>query len=374
MQTTREAKQLVAAKNAVGCAPFTVPMLCRLAMSGTKMYLASHARQPIVCCAGLRVKHQLLSNNASIRPNPALLRAAFLVLALLCLLPAISGPIALIGGFAFRNTLGHPFVQYNRKALSWLLKVAVIGLGFGISLPDAIQAGRSGFFLTISTILLVLIGGWLLGRLLKVDRKTSHLIASGTAICGGSAIAAVAPVIEASERHMSVSLGVVFLLNSVALLLFPVLGHWLELSQHDFGLWSAIAIHDTSSVVGAALAYGDEALQVATTVKLVRVLWIIPLALLSMLLFRGGKRKMKIPWFILLFAAAVAWTALAPLPAGVLSGIVTGSKSLLVVALFLVGAGLSIGELKVVGWKPMLLGAGLWAMVAVVSLCMILWL
>ncbi|MEO5967832.1 MAG: putative sulfate exporter family transporter, partial [Ferruginibacter sp.] len=209
---------------------------------------------------------------------------------------------------------------------------------------------------------------------LKLDRKTTHLISSGTAICGGSAIAAVAPVIGATEKDMSISLGVIFLLNSVALILFPPIGLYLKLSQVDFGIWSAIAIHDTSSVVGAALAYGEEALKVATTVKLARALWIIPVSILSMFLFKGKGNKVKIPWFIFLFILAIILNSYFNIPTVITKGITTVSKSMLVLTLFLIGAGLSVQKIKEAGWKPMLLGIMLWLFISISSLIAILYL
>jgi uncharacterized integral membrane protein (TIGR00698 family) len=252
------------------------------------------------------------------------------------------------------------------------LKIAVIGLGFGMNLQETLAVGADGFSLTISTIVLTLTLGFVIGAALKMSRKTSHLIASGTAICGGSAIAAVAPVIKASEKDIAVALGVVFLLNSVALIIFPFIGHQLGLSQYDFGLWSAIAIHDTSSVVGAAHTYGEEALNVATTVKLARALWIIPLSIVSIFLFKGKGKSIKIPWFIFLFIGAIVLNSYAPIPDIFAKSITGGSKLLLVLTLFLIGAGLSVEKIKAAGWKPMILGVSLWVIVSIASLSIIL--
>lgn len=301
-------------------------------------------------------------------PAPTWVKALFVVLVLACLLPVIKSPVALVAGFAFRFFLGHPFEKWNKKAVGWLLKIAVVGLGFGMNLGETVAAGRDGIGLTAASIAFILVTGYFMGRFLKIPRETTHLISSGTAICGGSAIAAVAPVIRASEKDISIALGVIFLLNSVALLIFPSIGHYFELSQHQFGLWSAIAIHDTSSVVGAAHAFGDEALQVATTVKLARVLWIIPLSFLSMFLFKGDNKKVTIPWFILLFVGAILLNTYVPLPDIATTGIPVASKALLVLTLFLVGAGLSIEKIKAAGWKPMALGLTLWVLVSVLSL------
>lgn len=300
-----------------------------------------------------------------------LLIVAFILAAITCLFPFVNGPIALVAGFLFMNLIGHPFQDLNHKAVSWLLKIAVVGLGFGMNIHVTMAVGMDGLGLTAGSIFLVLIVGFFVGKSLKMQRNTTHLISSGTAICGGSAIAAVAPIINASEKDMSVSLGVVFLLNSVALLLFPQIGHLFDLSQHEFGLWSAIAIHDTSSVVGAAHAFGDEALMVATTVKLARALWIIPLSLISVFLFKGKSNSIKIPWFILLFIGAILLNSYFPFPEMIGNSISVSSKSILVLTLFLVGAGLSIEKMKAAGWKPMILGMSLWIMISVLSLFVI---
>ncbi len=305
--------------------------------------------------------------------NPIITRFLFFIALALCLSHFVISPVALVGGFLFALFFGHPYLKYNGKAVNWLLKIAVVGLGFGMNLGETLKVGKEGFILTVFSIFTTLILGFLFGKLLKLDRKTTHLISSGTAICGGSAIAAVAPVIGATEKDMSISLGVIFLLNSVALILFPPIGLYLNLSQVDFGLWSAIAIHDTSSVVGAALAYGEEALKVATTVKLARALWIIPISILSMFLFKGKGNKVKIPWFIFLFILAIILNSYFNIPTVLTKGITTISKSLLVLTLFLIGAGLSVQKIKEAGWKPMLLGIMLWLFISVSSLIAILY-
>jgi len=301
-----------------------------------------------------------------------IIKILFVTAALSCLLPIISGPVALIGGFLFLNLIGHPFRHLNQRAVNWLLKSAIVGLGFGINIEQAMEASKDGLFLTIISISIVLVLGYLLGRWLKMNRETSHLISSGTAICGGSAIAAVAPVINASEKDISISLGVVFLLNAVALFIFPSIGHYLELSQYEFGLWSALAVHDTSSVVGTAMVYGNEALKVATTVKLARTVWIIPLALISLVLFRGKNKRVKLPWFILLFIGTILANSYLPLPTSMTKYVLSASKSILVLTLFLVGAGLSIRKIKAAGWKPMVLGVSLWVMVSFITLVLII--
>lgn len=299
-------------------------------------------------------------------------KAGFILAIVLCATPYVTAPIALVGGFLFTLFFGHPFAKLNHKATNVLLKASVVGLGFGMNVESAMSVGREGFGLTVASITLVLTLGYVVGGWLKMPRKASHLVASGTAICGGSAIAAVAPAVNANEKEISVSLGVVFLLNAIALVLFPFVGHLLGLSQHQFGMWSAIAIHDTSSVVGAASAYGSEALQVATTVKLARALWIIPVSLLSAFLFKSKGKKITIPWFILFFILAMLANSYLPFVSSFAPAITSISKAALVVTLFLIGAGLSIEKIKSVGWKPLILGVVLWFTVSVLSLVVII--
>ncbi|MEW5844355.1 MAG: putative sulfate exporter family transporter [Bacteroidota bacterium] len=305
---------------------------------------------------------QFLDNNKSIR-------VVILVTALvISATPFVNPPIALLLGFLFAQFIGHPFIHLNHKATNILLKTSVVGLGFGMNLSAAIHAGHDGFLLTVASIFTTLTLGYLIGRSLKIAQKTSHLVASGTAICGGSAIAAVGPMVDASEKDMSVALGTVFLLNSIALLIFPPIGHFFKLTQHQFGLWSAIAIHDTSSVVGAASTYGQEALQTATTVKLARALWIIPVALLTALAFKSKNRKIKLPWFIGLFILAMLFNTYMPVFGSSFKFISDISKTGLTVTLFLIGADLSFEKIKSVGWKPLALGVALWIFISVVSL------
>jgi uncharacterized integral membrane protein (TIGR00698 family) len=298
-----------------------------------------------------------------------LTRILFWIALAACLTSWISPPIALAMGLAIGLTLGHPYAALNRKATKILLQASVVGLGFGIDLEQVLSASRSGVLFTIATIVGTLALGTVVGRLLRIERKTTHLIASGTAICGGSAIAAVGPVIEAGESEMSVSLGTVFILNSIALFLFPAIGHALGLSQMQFGIWAAIAIHDTSSVVGAAARYGEQALAIATTVKLARALWIVPLVLVTSLVFRRGRgAKVTIPWFILYFLlASVLRTFVRPI-ALASPTIVDVAKIGLTVTLFLIGAGLSRRMLRTVGVRPLVLGILLWIVISTVSL------
>lgn len=295
-------------------------------------------------------------------------RTVFVVIAILCLTPLVSPPVALLQGLIIAQTIGHPLLQYNHKATNWLLKTSVVGLGFGMNAYSAIQAGKDGILFTIASIAGTLVLGTLMGKWLHIEKRTSHLISSGTAICGGSAIAAVAPVIKAEEKQISVALGVVFILNSIALFIFPPIGHWLDLSQTQFGLWSAIAIHDTSSVVGAASKYGLKALEVATTVKLARALWIIPVALGSAMLFKSDSKKVKIPYFIGFFILAMIANTYIPLVQEASPYLVHVAKAGLTLTLFLIGAGLSRSVLRSVGLKPLLQGVVLWLVISAAAL------
>ena len=304
--------------------------------------------------------------------NTLIKKIAFIAVLAVCATPWINSPMALVGGFVFVYFLGHPYASYTHKATSWLLKIAIVGLGFGMNLQSALNAGKEGFTLTVASIVLILLLGFIMSKVFKINRKTAHLISSGTAICGGSAIAAVGPTLNASEKEMSIALGIVFLLNAVALLVFPPIGHFLDMSEYQFGLWSAIAIHDTSSVVGAAATFGDSALHTATTVKLARALWIIPLALFTAILFKSDQKKVKIPWFIGLFFLAIVANTYLEIPLTLTGGITVTSKALLVITLFLIGSSLTVEKIKSVGWKPLLLGLFLWFFISVSSLLVIL--
>lgn len=297
--------------------------------------------------------------------------AIFYIVALLCLLPVISSPIALVLGFTLA-TFGLVPHRFNVAAFTKkLLSYSIIGLGFGIHLNQAIEASQNGLGLIVTSIFATLLLGYLLTRTMRLEAKTGHLIASGTAICGGSAIAAVAPAINAKDDQTSLALATVFVLNAIALFLFPVIGHALDMSQQAFGTWAAIAIHDTSSVVGAAGAYGDEALKTATTLKLARALWLIPVALLSAMLFKGNRKKIGVPYFILFYCAAIVFAHFVPSLQPIYDGIFSASKRLLVVCLFLIGSGITIQKLRAAGLKPLLLGVLLWVGIGVGSLCYI---
>src|SRR5215813_13233887 len=301
-------------------------------------------------------------------------KAVFVVLIVFCLSPYGSPPIALALGLVLALTIGNPFPQLAGKPTRLLLQTSVVLLGFGMNLRAVYQAGKDGILFTIATIFGTLALGYLVGKLLAVNAKTSTLISSGTAICGGSAIAAVAPAIDAGAEEMSVSLGTVFVLNSIALFLFPIIGHALNLTQDQFGIWSAIAIHDTSSVVGASQTYGPVALTIATTVKLARALWIAPVAFLFAYIYRKkdaeNQAKISVPWFILLFLIATVIRTYAPsavLPS-VFDALVNLAKAGMTVTLFLIGASLSRRTLKAVGVRPLLQGVILWVVISCVSL------
>lgn len=281
----------------------------------------------------------------------------------------LTPPIALFAGLFFALLFGVAYPRFNKKASKFLLQYSVVGLGFGMNLHSALASGREGMLFTIVSVAGTLLLGWFLGRkLLKVDRNTSYLIGAGTAICGGSAIAAVAPIVKARESEMTVALGTVFILNALALFLFPYIGHHLEMGQEAFGTWAAIAIHDTSSVVGAGSAYGEEALRVATTVKLTRALWIIPMALATSFIFKRKGQKISIPWFIFFFVLAMVvntfFLSSFPQIGATISGL---ARKGLTLTLFLIGASLSLDVLRQVGIKPLLLGLLLWIIVSLIT-------
>jgi uncharacterized integral membrane protein (TIGR00698 family) len=298
-------------------------------------------------------------------------RVLYIVLAALCFVPGITAPIALFAGLALALTIGAPYQKINKKASKYLLQVSVVGLGFGMNLMDSLRAGSDGMLFTLVSVISVLLIGIVAGKWLGVGKVPSFLIASGTAICGGSAIAAVGPIAKANDSEMSVSLATIFVLNAIALFLFPVMGHWLDLTQHQFGLWAAIAIHDTSSVVGAGATYGEEALKVATTVKLTRALWIIPLSVFSIFYFKAKGEKIAVPWFIFLFILAMVINSYLPVPQLISTNIVFLARKMLTLTLFFIGAGLSRSTLKSVGTRPLLLGILLWIFIAVISLAFI---
>lgn len=299
-------------------------------------------------------------------------KVIFLFGAFLCFLPFVDPSIALLSGFMLTLIFGNPFLKFSQKAVHILLQISIVGLGFGMNIFDAVQAGKDGLLFTVFSIVITLLVGLLLGKLFSIERKTNVLITIGTAICGGSAIAAVAPIVEAKEDSTSIALATIFILNSAALFLFPFLGDLLELTQNQFGLWSAIAIHDTSSVVGAAQKYGEEALKIATTVKLERALWIIPISLITAFSFKNEKNRVKIPYFIFLFVIAMLINTFVPSLFSLNHVIVLIAKKGLTLTLFLIGAGLTMESIRKVGIKPLLQGVLLWLFISAISLLVIL--
>lgn len=283
----------------------------------------------------------------------------------------VSPSLALLGGLVYGLAIAHPFHVESKSLARFLLQASVVVLGFGMNLHEVVCAGRSGFFYTALSITAAMLLGLGLGYLMHVGKKASFLISAGTAICGGSAIAAVGPIAEASGEEMAVSLGTVFILNSVALLLFPMIGFAFHMTQTQFGIWSALAIHDTSSVVGATAKYGPTALAVGTTVKLARALWIVPLSMVTAVILKS-KARMQWPWFILFFCLAAMLNTLVPAfnPAfAVLSHL---GRIGLNVTLFLIGTGLNKETLKKVGVRPLLQGLTLWVIVGTGTLTLIL--
>ena len=292
----------------------------------------------------------------------------FLLAVVLCLSPLISPPIALLMGLIIAQFIGHPYLHLNHKATHILLQVSVVGLGFGMNVTSALKAGKEGILFTIVSIIGTLVIGFFMGKFLKIEKKTSYLISAGTAICGGSAIAAISPVIKAEEKQISVALGTIFILNSAALFLFPFIGHQLNLSQSQFGMWCAIAIHDTSSVVGAASKYGPQALEIGTTVKLARALWIIPVAFLSTFIFKSKDSKIKIPYFIGLFVLAMIANTYIPFVQQYNHYLTNIAKAGLTLTLFLIGCGLNRKTISSVGFKPLIQGVILWVIISTAAL------
>ncbi len=288
----------------------------------------------------------------------------------MCASGVISPPLALALGLLYGLSFVHPYEADSRNLSKFLLQASVVGLGFGMNLHEVLRAGRSGFFYTAATISFALILGLLAGRLLRVNHTASILISVGTAICGGSAIAAVAPIIEASDEEIAISLGTVFILNSVALFVFPPLGWALRLTQQQFGLWAALAIHDTSSVVGATARYGPVALVVGTTVKLTRALWIVPVAVGAAVLKRS-RSPIQWPWFILFFCLAAVASTYLPALSNYWHLLSNLGRLGLTATLFLIGTGISRATLRRVGMPPLLQGVILWILVGVTSLWLI---
>jgi len=297
------------------------------------------------------------------------LSVLYYIIPFLCLMPFFTAPIALASGILltiFKIQKPYEIKKYTSKILQW----SIVLMGFGMSLEKVIETSQTGVLLTAASVILTFFFGLGLGYLYKVERNTTMLIASGTAICGGSAIAAVSPIIDAKNNQITFALTVIFVLNAVALFIFPVIGQALNMSQENFGYWSAIAIHDTSSVVGAGAAYGKEALEVATTVKLTRTLWIIPLSFIVLFLNRKENKsnKIKIPWFILYFVIAIVIAYFLPQYQETYNHINWLGKKGMVLALFLIGTSFSIEDLKTAGLKSFLLGISLWIIISLGTL------
>lgn len=310
------------------------------------------------------LKEQIENTRLITNVNTNTQKILFISGVVFCLTPLASPVIALFIGIIIAQFTGHPYLHLNHKATNLLLKISVVGLGFGMNVHSAIQAGKEGILFTVASISSTFILGFFMRKWFNIEKKTSYLISAGTAICGGSAIAAISPVIKAEEKQISVALGCVFILNSIALVIFPIIGHYFNLSQTQFGLWCAIAIHDTSSVVGAASKYGAQALEVATTVKLARALWIIPVVFLSAFIFKNKSRKISIPYFIGLFILAMIANTYIPATKIISPYMLILAKAGLTLTLFLIGAGLSKKVIVSVGIKPLLQGIILWIIIS----------
>lgn len=295
----------------------------------------------------------------------------FIATMVFCFIPFVSPAIALGIGILF-SAIGLKNADVSKYS-SFFLKCSVVLMGFGMKLPEVLEASKEGLLGTAISVVVVMSLGLLLTRLLKIDSKVGLLIASGTAICGGSAIAAIAPLTNSKNEQISFSLAVVFILNAVALILFPLVGHALNMDEYTFGKWAAIAIHDTSSVVGAGAIYGETALQVATTVKLIRALWIIPLSLVIMFFTRGEESgKLQFPWFILMFVGAIIFSYFVPSLNSIYPSFAWIGKKGMVVALFLIGSSISLKSAKQAGPKSFALGIVLWVLISVGSLIFLL--
>ncbi|TQV71625.1 putative sulfate exporter family transporter [Aliikangiella marina] len=280
--------------------------------------------------------------------------------------------ISLLLGIVYALVIGNQFQIKTQWAAGLILKTSIVLLGFAINVTDVYETARDGFVVTLVTILFALIVGYLIGLLFRVEKPLAFLVSSGTAICGGSAIAAVAPAINAKPNHVIISITIVFLLNAIGLIIFPGIGQYLGLSQNQFGLWAALAIHDTSSVVGAAGAFGEEALKVATTTKLARALWIIPLALVASVIFNQNRRSVSIPVFIVFFVLASGVTSFFNLPVFLEEMIPALAKTGMALALFLIGAGFSKATLSGLQWGALWQGVVLWILVSLFSLWLVI--
>ena len=327
----------------------------------------------------LAITRTLKANNKTVYVSLLSILTFFLLLDYIPGMHALSAwvtpPLALFLGLAFALICGQAHPKFNKKTSKYLLQYSVVGLGFGMNLDSALASGKEGMEFTIISVIGTLLIGWFIGRkVLKLDRNTSYLISSGTAICGGSAIAAVGPVVKANDREMSVALATIFILNAIALFIFPVIGHALGMSQHEFGTWAAIAIHDTSSVVGAGAAYGEEALKVATTIKLTRALWIIPMAFATSFIFKSKGQKISIPWFMFFFVLAMIVNTYLLGSVPELGSAINGlARKTLTITMFFIGASLSMDVVRSVGLKPLIQGILLWVVISCSTLAYIYW-
>lgn len=327
----------------------------------------------------LAITRTLKANNKTVYVSLLSILTFFLLLDYIPGMHALSAwvtpPLALFLGLAFALICGQAHPKFNKKTSKYLLQYSVVGLGFGMNLDSALASGKEGMEFTIISVIGTLLIGWFIGRkVLKLDRNTSYLISSGTAICGGSSIAAVGPVVKANDSEMSVALATIFILNAIALFIFPVIGHALGMSQHEFGTWAAIAIHDTSSVVGAGAAYGEEALKVATTIKLTRALWIIPMAFATSFIFKSKGQKISIPWFIFFFVLAMIVNTYLLGSVPELGSAINGlARKTLTITMFFIGASLSMDVVRSVGLKPLIQGILLWVVISCSTLAYIYW-
>ena len=327
----------------------------------------------------LAITRTLKANNKTVYVSLLSILTFFLLLDYIPGMHALSAwvtpPLALFLGLAFALICGQAHPKFNKKTSKYLLQYSVVGLGFGMNLDSALASGKEGMEFTIISVIGTLLIGWFIGRkVLKLDRNTSYLISSGTAICGGSAIAAVGPVVKANDSEMSVALATIFILNAIALFIFPVIGHALGMSQHEFGTWAAIAIHDTSSVVGAGAAYGEEALKVATTIKLTRALWIIPMAFATSFIFKSKGQKISIPWFIFFFVLVMIVNTYLLGSVPELGSAINGlARKTLTITMFFIGASLSMDVVRSVGVKPLIQGILLWVVISCSTLAYIYW-
>lgn len=346
--------------------------------------MRSNDGEELVACRDLQIEAEAPPTVGA--SSGAVAATVFLAAIAFCLTSWSSPPIALALGMALAVSIGNPFPVRSKLASKWLLQGCVVALGFGMDLKTVFAAGANGALFAAASISVTLALGYALGRLLRLRAVTSLLISVGTAICGGSAIAAVGAVVTAPEADMSVALGTVFLLNAVALYVFPLAGHMLHMSQMQFGTWAGIAIHDISSVVGAAAHYGNAALEIATAVKLSRALWIVPVAAAVALIEKrrhsatsrtpttteNQPRRIAVPWFIVLFLlASLLRTESAPVAAAAPYITHVGEKGL-TLTLFLIGAGLSRNNLRTVGMRPLVQGVVLWLVISLGSLTVIM--